>query len=153
MSKTVLLLDDRRRTNCIRALTDLYAKQNDNNTHAIDFCREQLSLYEQHLSENHTGIAYLLMKLGELYEEDDNQKIQAYKRALHILEKNVHLEYATTANCLTLVAQYYTGKSMHEEALVYYKRAMEIQKKIYPAGLSILIETQKLIDRAEQNDN
>ncbi|CAF1042827.1 unnamed protein product [Rotaria sordida] len=145
MSKKFLLTSNRLRVNCIKSLAKLYNKRNAKQL-AIDFCRNKLSFYEKYLPENHIIIGHLLMILGEFYEEIDDRKINSLQRALRIFEKNVHLEYATTANCLIMIAEYYQKQNVYERALKYYIRAIEIRKKIYPKDHSILLETESLID-------
>lgn len=39
------------------------------------------------------------MKIGELYEDDNEQKIHSLLCALDILENNIHLEYSTIVYC------------------------------------------------------
>jgi hypothetical protein len=65
MSKNILFIGDRRRTNCVQASTHLYHKQGDTDQ-ALTFSRNQLSLLEKHLPKKHQSLAYLLMKIGEL---------------------------------------------------------------------------------------
>jgi tetratricopeptide (TPR) repeat protein len=148
MSKKVLLTGNRLRINCIKALADLHNKRG-MKQQAVDFCLDQLSFYDQYLPESHINIAHLSMKIGELYEDNDDRKLHSLQRALHILEKNIHLEYATSANCLMMIAEYYQKRNAYEKALQYYIRALEIRKKIYPTNHSIVFETQSLIDAIE----
>jgi len=115
----------------------------------VEFCVDQLCFYEKYLLGNHVSIAHLTMKIGELYEDSDDRKILSLQRALRILEKSVHIEYATTANCLMMIAEYYQKRNAHERVLKYYIRALEIRKKNYPKDHSIILKTQSLIDTGE----
>jgi len=148
MSEKFMTIDDFYQTNCFKAFADLYNKQG-KNQQAIEFCLTKLSLYEKDLPLSHMSIAYILLKLGELYGDNDDRKISSLERSLNILEKNVHFEYTTIVNCLIMIAQYYQTKYIKENALKYYNRSIEIQKKIYPENHSIIIETQRLIDETQ----
>ena len=148
LSKKVLLIDNRLRINCIKSLADL-DHQLGKNQNAIDFCCDQLSFYEKCLPENHVSIAHLSMKIAELYEDNDDRKIYSLQRALRILEKSVHLEYATTAACLMMIGEYHQRRNANEKALKYYNRALEIRKKIYPKDHSIILKTNSAIDTVE----
>jgi tetratricopeptide (TPR) repeat protein len=130
------------RTNCIIAFADFYNKQS-LNKEAIEFCHKKLSEYEEHLPSNHIANAYLLMKLGELYDDNHEEKKAVLERALHILEESFHLEYETTATCLMMIAQYYQNKNQKIDALQYYKRALEIRHKIYPDDHLIIKQTMQ----------
>ncbi|CAF3268740.1 unnamed protein product [Rotaria sp. Silwood2] len=152
LSKKYVFIGARERKNCVKALVHLY-EEKDNNHKAINFCLEQITLHEQLLGENHSSIAHLLMKVGELYINDDQKKFQVLKRALHIFEKNVHLEYATTATCLMMVAKCYVQQNQHDKASMCYMRALEIQQKIYPPNHPMIIGTQILIDAQESKAN
>jgi tetratricopeptide (TPR) repeat protein len=148
MSEKFMTIGDSYQTYCFKALADLYNKQG-NNQQAIDFCLSKLSSCEKHLPLNHMAIAYLSLKIGELYGDNDDRKISSLERALNILEKNIHFEYVTIASCLIMIAQYYQKQNVNENASKYYNRAIEIQKKIYPENHSIIIETQHLIDETQ----
>jgi len=65
MSKKCLFIDDRHQIVCIKALANLYCKQN-LKQQAIDFCLDQLNFYEEYLMENRINIARLLMIIVEL---------------------------------------------------------------------------------------
>ena len=143
LSKKFLSIDDLGRTSYVKALVDLY-QQKDNGQQAITFCLEQVTLFESHLGENYSTVAHLLMKLAELYTNDVSQKFQVLQRALHILEKNVHLEYATTATCLTMLGKCYVEQNQFDRASMFYMRALEIQEKIYPSNHPIIIQTRTL---------
>ncbi|CAF3718204.1 unnamed protein product [Rotaria sp. Silwood1] len=118
MNKNALLSDNILRIHCINSLVDLYNKQGLKQI-AIDFCQDKLSAYEKDLSEKHINIAHFLMKLLELCEENDDQKINLLLRALRIFEKHVHFEYASTANCLMAIAEYHQKQNAYEEAIKY----------------------------------
>jgi tetratricopeptide (TPR) repeat protein len=148
MSKKTLFIDDCHQIICIKALANLYHKQNLKQK-AIDFCLEQLNFYEQHLTENHINIAHLLMIIAGLYEDNENEKIEFLERASKILQENIHLQYDTTANCFKLIGQYYQKQNVKNKALMFYMKTLEIQKKIYPEDHFILNETQCLIDDIE----
>ncbi|CAF1393953.1 unnamed protein product [Adineta steineri] len=148
LSRRFLFPDDHCQIRCIKALVNLYQEQG-NERQAMLFCKEQLSFQYIHLEEDDTSIAYLLMKLGDLHTNDDLEKLQIYKRALHILEKKVHQEYFITSICLMNLAKCCLYWNEQEKALTYYLRALEIQNKIYPANHSKIIETQRLIQSME----
>jgi tetratricopeptide (TPR) repeat protein len=84
------------------------------------------------------------MKLGQL---SDN--IDFYQKALIIFEKNLHQEYASTAKSSIAVAEYHHKRKMYEEALSFYTKAYQIQKKIYPANHTLIIQTEKVLSQAE----
>lgn len=63
--------------------------------------------YEQHLDENHLGIAHLLIQIPGLCEDGDEQTIKSLERALCVLQQNVHDDYAALVNCLLLIAEYH----------------------------------------------
>jgi tetratricopeptide (TPR) repeat protein len=148
MSKKSLFIDDRHQIVCIKVLANLYSKQN-LRQQAIDFCLDQLNFYEQYLMESHINIARLLMIIAELYEDNEEQKIEFLERASGILQENIHLQYDTTANCFKLIGQYYQKQNLKNRAIMFYMRTLEIQKKIYPEDHFILNETQCLIDDIE----
>ncbi|CAF3567861.1 unnamed protein product [Rotaria sp. Silwood1] len=77
---------------------------------------------------------------------NNDQKIQVLDKALSLLKKNMHIQYATTANCSFMIAEYCYKQTISEKAYDHAMRALEIRKKIYPDDHSILIETQGLID-------
>ncbi|CAF1378693.1 unnamed protein product [Adineta steineri] len=146
LAKKILFIDDYHLTECIEALATLYKKQDyDDNHRAIQFCREQLLSYEKDLPENHITIAHILMILGKLSGEFD-----FYERALNIFERNNSQGYAFTADCLILMAKVYHEKNKFEEALVFYERAYNIQKKIYPSNHSLLVTSESLLSDLER---
>jgi tetratricopeptide (TPR) repeat protein len=149
LSKKVLSTGNRLRISCTKAIADLYDQQGMKEK-ALEFCLEQLSFFEKYLPESHVNIAHISMKIGELYEDnDDEKKIHSLQRATRILLKNVHLEYATTANCLMMIAEYHQKRNAYDRALKYYIKALEIRMKIYPKDHSTILETQSLIDTGE----
>lgn len=145
LSKKNLFLIDLHRIVCIKSLVDFYSKQN-MKEQAIGFCSKQLTYYEQYLTKDHVNIAYLLMIMAELYENNEDQRIICLEKASKILEKNLHLHYDTTANCFKLIGQYYEKKHLNEKGITFYMKTLEIQKKIYPENHLVLKETQYLID-------
>jgi len=146
IAKKFLFIDDRRLIKCIDALATIYEKQdNDNNNRSIEFCQEQLALYQKELSENHIAIAHILMILGKL-----SNKIDYYETALTIFERNISQEYASTANCLMLLAKYYAEQNLYEKALLFYTRAYEIHRKIYPSNHSLILESEKMLSCIER---
>ncbi|CAF1272174.1 unnamed protein product [Adineta steineri] len=145
LSKRALFTTDRQRIVCIKALTTFYYQQN-MKQQAIEFCLKQLNFYEQHLTKNHINIVHLLLIIAELYEDNDKERIDYLEKALKILEENIHLHYDTTANCLKLIGQYYQKQQLNDKAMTFYKRTLEIQKKIYPKKHFTLKEIQYLID-------
>jgi len=151
MSQRFLVPGDRLRTCCIEALADLYNEQGWKQK-AIDLCLEALCVYERDLPENHPGIGHLLMKIGESYDDNDDRKIDSLQRALFILEKNVHLDYITTANCLLMIGTYFQKHKKNMEAVEYYLRAHEIRTKIYPENHTKIWEIQWLIDAVNQSE-
>ncbi|CAF3597463.1 unnamed protein product [Adineta steineri] len=144
MSKKILSIGHRLRVNCIKALADLY-KEREMKQMAIDLCQKNLFLYKKYLPAYHISIAYLLVKLGELYEDDDIRKIASLRRALRIFERSLFIEYVPTANCLLMIAEYYKNQNGYDSASKYYNRALKIQEKIYPNNHSIILQTQSLI--------
>jgi tetratricopeptide (TPR) repeat protein len=147
VAKKFLFIDDRRLIKCIDALATIYKKQdNDNNNRSIEFCQEQLALYQKDLSENHITIAHILMILGKL-----SDKIDYYETALTIFERNISQEYASTANCLMLLAKYYAEQNLYEKALSFYMRAYEIHRKIYPLNHSLILESGNMLSCIERN--
>jgi hypothetical protein len=90
------------------------------------------------------------MKIGESYDDSDDRKIGLLQKALFILEKNVHLDYVITANCLLLVAIYFHKQKKNMEAAKYYIRAHEIRTKIYPENHTKICEIQCLIDAVKK---
>lgn len=152
MCNKYLFIDDRRRMKSITALANFYHQQN-MTERAIEFCYHHLSFYEQHLGENHTIIAYLLIKIVELYGDDNKQNLKSLvERALSILKENIHDEYATTANCRMMIGEYHQKQNDIETALKYYTEAIEIQKKIYPKDHPLPIKTQNLIKTLVSKD-
>ncbi|CAF3064516.1 unnamed protein product [Rotaria sp. Silwood2] len=145
LSKRILLNGVHIRIQSIKLLADLYNKQGKKQK-AIDFCYEELSLYEKEPSENEISMANILMIIGELYEDSNDQKIQVLDKALSLLKKNMHIQYATTAKCCFMIAEYYHKQNISKKAFDHAMRALEIRRKIYPDNHSILIETQTLID-------
>lgn len=140
-SKKYLFIGDLCLTHCINALANLYEKQDDNQERALNFCHNQLSIHKNYLSdENHISIAHIQMKIAELSND-----INWYREALVILEKNVHQEYASTANCLMILA----GYCDYNEAWSLYSRAHEIHKKIYPANHPLILKTQQQLLKPE----
>ncbi|CAF2198213.1 unnamed protein product [Rotaria magnacalcarata] len=152
LSKKFLFIGDPVRTSCVKALVDLY-EQNGNNQQAISFCLEQLTLYETHLGENHLSVVHLLMKVGEIQINDDQHKFQVLKRALNILEKNDHIDYATMATCLMMLVKCCVQQNQYEQVSTFYMRALEVQEKIYPTNHPIIIGTQILIAVQEHRTN
>jgi hypothetical protein len=141
--KKYLFIGDPCLTHCINALANLYQKQDDNKMRALNFCHNQLSIHKNYLSdENHISIAHIQMKIAELSDD-----ISWYREALGIFEKNVHQEYASTANCLMILA----GYCDYDEAWSLYSRAHEIHKKIYPENHPLLLKTQQLL-KSEANE-
>ncbi|CAF0943229.1 unnamed protein product [Adineta steineri] len=143
MSEKVLSIGHRLRVNCIKALADLY-KERGMKQIAIDLCQDNLFLYKKYLPAHHISIAYLFVKLGELYEDDDIRKIASLRRALRIFERSLFIEYVPTANCLLMIAEYYKNQNGYDSASKYYNRALKIQEKIYPNNHSIILQTQSL---------
>ncbi|CAF3527350.1 unnamed protein product [Rotaria socialis] len=127
-SKRFLFTDHRLRLHCIKSLTDLYVKRN-MKEYAIQFCLDQLSVYEIYLPEIRVNIANLSMKISELFEDSSDQKQDLLLKALRILETSVHLEYVATINCLMMITEYYQKQNFDERASNYYIRALEIRKK------------------------
>lgn len=152
LSKKFLFIGDRGRTTCIKAMVDLH-KQQGKIEQAMEFCREQLTLHEVSLGENHWSIAHLLIKMGELQTDSSPEKFHILKRALHIMERSVHLNYATTATCLIMVAECYVRANQYDKASMCYMRALEIQEKIYPANHRIIMQTKTLLDGLENKIN
>jgi len=148
IAQKYLVIGDLLQINCIKALVELYEKQI-NKQRAINFLHKQLSIYSVNVPQEHLSIAQLLIIKGKLCDNDNKKQIRCYKKALNVLEKNIHSEYASLANCLMLIGQYYEREQMNKEAGDYYKRANEIQKKIYPIKHSILFKTQDLIISVE----
>ncbi|CAM4892451.1 unnamed protein product [Rotaria socialis] len=144
-SKRFLFTDHRLRLHCIKSLTDLYVKRN-MKEYAIQFCLDQLSVYEIYLPEIRVNIANLSMKISELFEDSSDQKQDLLLKALRILETSVHLEYVATINCLMMITEYYQKQNFDERASNYYIRALGIRKKIYPKDDFIILKTQSLID-------
>jgi tetratricopeptide (TPR) repeat protein len=145
MSRKYLTIDDPYRITSIKALADVYQKQE-----AIEFCLDQLSFYEQYLTENHINVAHLLIIIAKLYEDDEREKISYLERALKIMEENIHLQYATTAECLMMIGNYFERQNENiRKAKKYYIRALELQKRIYPEDYPLLSKTQDLIDNIE----
>lgn len=137
LGKKYLFIGDPCLTHCINALANFYEKQDDDKTRALNFCHNQLSIHKDYFSdENHISIAHIQMKIGELLDD-----INWYREALIIFEKNIHQEYASTANCLMMLA----GYCDYDEAWSLYSRAHEIHKKIYPVNHSLVIKTQQLL--------
>jgi tetratricopeptide (TPR) repeat protein len=149
MSERTLFIDDRSRIVCVKAVANLYHQQN-MKQEAIDFCIKRLNFYEQHLTENRINIAYLFMIIAELYEEHEKERMDFLERASSILQETTHLHYDTTANCFKLLGQYHQKQNLNNnEALKFYRKTLEIQKKIYPNDHPILDETQCLINDIE----
>ncbi|CAF5060892.1 unnamed protein product, partial [Rotaria magnacalcarata] len=67
----------------------------------------QLTIYEKEPFENRIKIANILINIGELYDDNSDEKIQVLDKALSILKKNVRVQYAVTAGCLFMIAEYY----------------------------------------------
>lgn len=143
LSKIYLLIDDPIRTNCVKALVDVYREQG-HIDRAVAVCLEQISFIETHLQENHPNIAHLVVKLAEIYTKDYHQQLNLLKRALHIFETNIHLQYAATSTCLLMLAQCYTHHNELDQVSTCYMRALELQEKIFPKNHPIIIETRKL---------
>jgi tetratricopeptide (TPR) repeat protein len=148
MSQKYLFIDDRYRITCIKALANVYQKEN-LKQQAIDFCGHQWKFYQQYLTENHVNLAYLFMIIAELYDENEEEKIEFLEKALRILHENIYQQYAITADCLMAMGNYYHKQKLNNKAKMYYIRALEIQKKIYPKNHSILEKTQGLINVIE----
>ena len=149
MSKRVLSIHDRRRIDSINHLADLYHVQG-MKQEALKLCLDELSLYEKYLSPKHVNIAHLTMKVGELSEDDDQRRIDSLLRALEILKICVHVEYAATADCLMMIAEYYQKRDDYNAtARKYSFRALEIRKKIYPEDHQIIKQTRSIIDTME----
>ncbi|CAF4498289.1 unnamed protein product [Rotaria sp. Silwood2] len=145
MSNRISLNADHIRIQSIKALADLCNKRG-MKQHAIDFCQEQLFIYEKEPFENQISIANILITIGELYDDNNDEKIRVLDRALSILKKNIHIQYAAAADCFFMIAEYYHKRNVDEKAFDHAMRALEIRRKIYPNNHSILIETQCLID-------
>ncbi|CAF1289003.1 unnamed protein product [Adineta ricciae] len=145
LSKNSLFDSDLQRIVCVKSLVDLYAKQN-MKQQAIDFCSRELNFYEHCLTKDHPNIAHLLMILAELYEVNEDQRIDYLQKALNILEENRHHNYDQTANCFKLIGKFYAEKHLYEQAKIFFKKTLEIQKQIYPNKHLIIKETQYLID-------
>ena len=148
LAKKHLPIGNLHQINCTKLLVELYVKQDDIQR-ALNFCCEELSIYSQYLPIDHPSIAHLLIVKGKLYRDNNPEQIQCYEKALYILEKNIHYEYESTANCLMLMGQYYDCREMYEKSIDNYRRAIEIQIKIYPADHAILLKTQNLIQLVE----
>jgi len=105
--------------------------------------------YQEHLTENHINIAHLFIIISNLYEDNQQEKIDYLEKALKILEENIHLQYDITAYCFQLIGQYYQKQNNKKKASIFYRKTLEIQKKIYPTDHFILNETQSLINSTE----
>ena len=110
MSKKTLFTDDYYQVVCIKALANLYHKQN-TKQQAIEFCLEQLNIYEEYLTKNHFNVAYLLMTIAELYEDNEEERIEFVERAAQILQENIHLQYYATANCFKMAGDF-SGRAL-----------------------------------------
>jgi tetratricopeptide (TPR) repeat protein len=141
ISERFLVPGDRLQTCCIEALIDLYNEQNLKQK-SIDFCLNTLYIYQRDLPENHLAIGHLLMKIGESYQDSDDRKIDSLQKALVILERNIHLDYITTANCLLMIATYFQKQKKNMEAAKYLIRAHEIQTEIYPKNHTKVYQTR-----------
>ena len=74
---------------------------------ALNLSQENIPLHEQYLGENHPSIAHLLMPIGDLYkgDVDDERKLQSLEKALDILQKHFHCEYAAIASCRIMITE------------------------------------------------
>jgi tetratricopeptide (TPR) repeat protein len=100
--------------------------------------------------ENHINVAHLCIIIAKLYEDHEREKINYLERALKILQENIHLQYATTADCLMMIGNYFQKQNENiSKAKKYYIRALELQEKIYPKDYPVLSKTQGLIDNIE----
>ena len=149
MSENILFIDDRHRIVCIKAITNLYHQQN-MKQQAIAFCLSQLMFYEYHLTEYHINMAYLFIIIAELYEDNEKERINFLKKALDILQENLHLHYETTASCMKLIGQYYQKQNLTDQAIEFYGKTLEIYQKIYPQDHFTIKETKDLIGTTEK---
>ncbi|CAF3412201.1 unnamed protein product [Rotaria socialis] len=118
MSERLLLNADHIRIQSIKSLADLYNKRG-TKRQAINFCQEQLTIYEKEPFENRVKIANILINIGELYDDNSDEKIQVLDKALSILKKNVRVQYAVTAGCLFMIAEYYHKRNADTNAFDY----------------------------------
>lgn len=145
LCKKYLSIGDHHRTRCGIALADSYAQQDGNPTRALDFLREQLTVHEKYLAEkNHVSLAYIQMKIAQLSNEQNS-----YRKALDILENNIHQEYAMLAACQMLFA----SSCESDEALKLYTLANEIQKKIYPPHHKAIQESEALLIQLKERSS
>ncbi|CAF3819064.1 unnamed protein product [Adineta steineri] len=140
-----LYIGHRQLIHCIRSLVEVDRKIfNDNDKKAIDFCQKQLEQHRKHLAHNHSSIAHLLMKLGDI-----KQNVEHYKEALDILTHNDYLEYLTIAQCYKFIGDYYLKNIMNqniEQAHDYFCKTREIYREIYPKDHRSIIEIEGLIN-------
>ncbi|CAF0970745.1 unnamed protein product [Adineta ricciae] len=149
-SKKTLLIGDLRRVHSTLALIECYRRQMDINK-AESMCNEQIMIYETHLTRDYSSVAYFKIKQGELYDDDQNKislRLKLYEEALNILQKNTHLHYEKTIQCLILVAVHLMNyQCEYEIAADRLKSALYLQEKIYPKSHSIIQKTKNLIDQ------
>ncbi|CAF1657325.1 unnamed protein product [Rotaria magnacalcarata] len=131
MSEKCLAISDYYQANCIIALADLFYQQG-NKMKPIKYCRKKLFWYRKRLLSNCLSLTYILMKIGELYDDNHHKNGHYLETALHFFEKNFHLEYATTADCFMLIAQHYQNQNLKLETLKYYKRVIDKRKNFIP---------------------
>jgi tetratricopeptide (TPR) repeat protein len=152
MCKQYFCLGDKQMVHCIRSLTEFYRKKyNDGDQHAIRFCRKQLELHQQHLSENHPSVAHLLMKLGDI-----KQDVSYYEKAVGILRRNDFLEYLSIAQCYKFIGDYYFKNEINRnvrEARVNYCRTRQIYEQIYPEDHQCIVEIQDSINSIVQTSS
>lgn len=145
MSKTFSLSGNGIRIECIKALARLYDKRT-LKQQAIEFCDTQLRFYEKDSFQSQISRAHLLMTIAGLYNDDNSERINILEKAWSILKKNVYIHYATSADCLYMMADYYHKRRMKEEAYGHAINALEVRRKIYPDNHSIIPATENLVE-------
>ncbi|CAF1328767.1 unnamed protein product [Didymodactylos carnosus] len=151
ITKQFLSIGNSYQIRCIRTLSNLYQKVDENNMRALSFCNEELKIHENRLPENHLSIAHLLMLRAELVTSVDD-RFTLYERALSIIQCQDYIEYQTMANCFLAIGDCYNKKDIYNKSVKYYRKAYDIQKKIYPPDHVALLSTNNLIDSAEKDN-
>lgn len=135
---------------CKANLGNLYS-QTENFTKALNLHEECLVLYTQ-LSDT-AGMAMTLKNIGDL-----KCRMGKYSEALDFCERSLALIQHTDNNdqlkaIYACLSDSYSGLNDHKNALLYYKKCIELERQIFTDETALKIAQQKEEYEAEKKEN
>ncbi|CAF1432599.1 unnamed protein product [Rotaria sordida] len=133
MEEQCLMFDHPSLSLTLQSIVDTYKKMGEVSK-GLEFCREKLVVQKNRLHENHSCIARTLMITANIVKDNNpNEALEYYEKALSILKDCTPFDYQTTSKCLEEMACIYRDFGSYEDAVRNHLKALEFKRQILSA--------------------